>query len=174
MSVDFVPLFSSVSVSVRAPGVWAPPLAAVMAAITAAAAAGVAMRTAMRRDMRTPFRGRVGVAVRTFGANRPSVIVASSESSLARVTLVWFTDPGTTKAIGRITPTGTITELSTGAGTSPREIAPGPDANLWFTDNGTPKSIGKITPTGTISQSNFGLNPGGVPTGIARGSDGNL
>ena len=45
---------------------------------------------------------------------------------------------GTTKAIGRITPSGQITEFSSGlnAGSVPAVIAPGPDGNLWFTDDG--------------------------------------
>jgi hypothetical protein len=59
---------------------------------------------------------------------------------------VWFTDLGSTKAIGRITPTGTITEFSTGlnAGSNPWDIAAGADGNLWFTDNGETAAIGQI------------------------------
>jgi streptogramin lyase len=59
----------------------------------------------------------------------PDGIVAGSDGS------IWFTDPGDTKAIGRITPTGTITEFSAGlSGTSPIAITTGPDGNLWITD----------------------------------------
>ena len=87
---------------------------------------------------------------------------------------MWFTDGGATKAIGRITPTGTITEYTVPGAPNLYFIAPGPDGNVWFTQYGATEAVGKITPTGTISQSNIGLNPGGVPTGIARGSDGNL
>jgi len=59
---------------------------------------------------------------------------------------MWFTDDAATKVIGRITPTGTITEFSTGlnGGSLPGTIAPGPDGNMWFTDDGTVKAIGQI------------------------------
>jgi hypothetical protein len=60
---------------------------------------------------------------------------------------VWFTDEGTTTAIGRITPAGQITEFSTGLnpGAGPGGITLGPDGNLWFTDGGTTAAIGRIT-----------------------------
>src|SRR5215217_7901475 len=47
---------------------------------------------------------------------------------------VWFTDVGATPAIGRITPTGAITEFTTGlvAGSAPNGIALGADGNVWF------------------------------------------
>ena len=50
---------------------------------------------------------------------------------------VWFVDDGTTKAIGKITPSGTITEYTSGLthGT-PNDITLGPDGNLWFTETG--------------------------------------
>ena len=63
---------------------------------------------------------------------------------------VWFTDRGTTPAIGRITPAGVITEFTTGlASTSkPYAIIAGPDGNMWFTDYGT-GAIGRMTPPAT-------------------------
>ena len=93
---------------------------------------------------------------------------------------LWFTDAGTTKAIGRITPGGEIKEFSAGlnAGSVPGGegfgIAPGPDGNLWFTDEGTTKAIGRITPGGEIKEFSAGLNAGSNPIGIAPGPDGNL
>ena len=62
-----------------------------------------------------------------------NVIAAGPDGNL------WFTDQGTTKAIGRITTAGQITEFSTGlnAGSLPLGIAAGPDGNLWFTDQGS-------------------------------------
>ena len=53
-------------------------------------------------------------------------------------------------AIGRITPSGLITEYSAGLepGSEPEGIAPGPDGNLWFTDAGATPAIGRITPSG--------------------------
>jgi hypothetical protein len=59
---------------------------------------------------------------------------------------LWFSDRGSTPAIGRITPSGTITEFSTSlnAGRIPDGIAAGPDGNVWFTDVGTTPAIGQI------------------------------
>ena len=89
---------------------------------------------------------------------------------------LWFTDSGTTPAIGRITPGGAITEFSSGLnpGSFPLGIAPGPDGNLWFTDPGATPAIGRITPGGAITEFSSGLNPGSEPIGIAAGADGNL
>jgi streptogramin lyase len=89
---------------------------------------------------------------------------------------LWFTDQGTTRAIGRITPAGTITEFSAGLspGSFPRGIASGPDGNVWFPDQGTTRAIGRITPAGTITEFSAGLNPGSGPFAIAPGPDGNL
>jgi streptogramin lyase len=58
---------------------------------------------------------------------------------------LWFTEYWGNK-IGRITPTGTITEFpipTKGAGSV--GIALGPDGNLWFTEFATNK-IGRVTP----------------------------
>ena len=89
---------------------------------------------------------------------------------------LWFTDRGSTKAIGRITPSGSITEFDQtnglNAGSSPEGIAPGPDGNLWFTDFGTTKAIGRITPDGSITE--FSTDAGSSPVFIAAGPDGNL
>ena len=48
---------------------------------------------------------------------------------------LWFTG---SSAIGRITPSGTIT-LFPVPGSAPGAITAGPDGNLWFLDNGTGK-----------------------------------
>jgi len=85
---------------------------------------------------------------------------------------LWFTDQGSTPAIGRITPSGAIHEFSTGAGTGPYGIAPGPDGNVWFADGAG--AIGRITPSGTITEFSSGLPAGSIPQGIAPGPDGNL
>lgn len=61
-------------------------------------------------------------------------IVAGSDGNL------WFTEPSASK-IGRITPTGTITEFSLSAGANPGGITSGPDGNIWFT---TDVGIGQI------------------------------
>jgi streptogramin lyase len=89
---------------------------------------------------------------------------------------MWFTDRGSTGAIGRITPSGAIAEFSTGlnSGSVPLGIALGPDGNLWFTDQGSTRAIGRITPSGTITEFSTGLNSGSAPFEIAPGPDGNL
>ena len=92
--------------------------------------------------------------------SEPIGIAAGADGNL------WFTDPGTTKAVGRITPAGTITEFSTGlnTGSFPVGIAAGPDGNLWFTDGSrTTPAIGRVTPGGTITEFSTGLNPGSDP-----------
>jgi virginiamycin B lyase len=90
---------------------------------------------------------------------------------------VWFTEHGfmgntPTKPIGRITPTGQITEFAAEAGSEPDSITTGPDGNLWFTDP-TDNDLGKMTPSGTYTAeaSGKGLIGG---RGIAAGPDGNL
>jgi hypothetical protein len=93
---------------------------------------------------------------------------------------MWFTDAGTTSEIGRITPSGQITEFSSGLqpsnGSGPVGIAAGADGNMWFTDLGTTSEIGRITPSGQITEFSSGLQPsnGSVPVGIAAGADGNM
>ncbi len=65
------------------------------------------------------------------GSN-PEGITAGPDGNL------WFTEGNN---IGRMTPTGAITEFPNGAGA----ITAGPDGNLWFTEVYSNK-IGKITP----------------------------
>jgi len=86
---------------------------------------------------------------------------------------VWFTERFGDR-IGQITPTGTITEFSTGihGDAQPASIALGSDGNLWFTEGATNR-IGMITTAGAITEFNI-PPPYGGPYGIAAGSDGNL
>lgn len=100
----------------------------------------------------------------------PSAITPGADGNL------WFSDEGTTPAIGRITPAGTITEFTAGlnATSRPYGITSGPDGNLWFTDRGTTRAIGRITPAGVITEFSAGLNTGSRPLEIALGPDGNL
>ena len=76
--------------------------------------------------------------------------------------------------IGRLTPTGKITEFSLGFSVfAVGGITAGPDGNVYFTvgdNNG--EQVGRITPAGNIS---FLAVPGGVnPGAITTGPDGNL
>ncbi len=113
-----------------------------------------------------------------FGAGlnpgaQPFSIAMASDGNM------WFTDAGTTKAIGMINPkTKAIVEFGTGlpAASMPAGITLGPDGNLWFTDRGTPGAIGVINPTThVITEFTVGLNGGSAPQqGIGAGPDGNL
>jgi len=89
---------------------------------------------------------------------------------------LWYTNQGT-RAIGRITTGGTVTEFSVAAnggnaGSVPRQIRVGADGNMWFTDVGTIPAIGRITMSGAITE--FSLPAGSVPTALAVGTDRNL
>lgn len=86
---------------------------------------------------------------------------------------MWFV---TQHSIGRITPSGQITEFTNGlkAGSSPFDITLGSDGNLWFTDNGTTKAVGRITTAGAITEFTTGLNPGSLPQNVTLGPGGNV
>jgi hypothetical protein len=91
---------------------------------------------------------------------------------------IWFTDRGTTRAIGMIDPTThMISEftsgLNAGAGLN-AGLAVGPDGNLWFADNSasTP-AIGTFNLT-TRTSSEFPTGTGSSPGRITPGPDGNL
>lgn len=94
----------------------------------------------------------------------------------------WFTDrnqfypePPAPPAIGRITPSGEITEFSEGLDPDgrPVDITVGPDGNLWFADARAP-AIGRITPSGQIIEYTSGLPSSTAPREIISGPDGNL
>ena len=81
---------------------------------------------------------------------------------------VWFTQP-TNGLIGRITPSGAITEFPLPQGTTPIGITPGPGGNVWFfTGGGSASKIGRITPTGGVSE--FAIpSSGSFPYGMTEG-----
>jgi streptogramin lyase len=89
---------------------------------------------------------------------------------------VWFTDEGSTSAIGRVTVGGHIEEFTEGlkAGSEPGFIARGAGGNLWFTDVGTTKAIGQVTPSGHIEDFTEGLQAASPPGFVAPGTDGNV
>ena len=86
---------------------------------------------------------------------------------------MWFTEVDGNQ-IGRITPTGGITEFTlSGAHTGLFGITSGPKGDLWFTE--TDKSrIGEITPAGiVVSFTTVGSRPLGItrgPMGISGSS----
>jgi hypothetical protein len=110
----------------------------------------------------------------------PSALTAGPDGNL------WF---ATRQAIGRITPTGTISEypISNVVGDI-STLTVGPDGNLWFSEGrgpgvlghfgyypGTPAEIGRITPAGSITE--FPLAPDLSPyylSALTVGPDKNL
>jgi streptogramin lyase len=98
----------------------------------------------------------------TAGSN-PSDITAGPDGNM------WFTESSGNR-IGRITPSGTITEFRVPTPNSvPWMITIGPDGNLWFTQQDG--QIGRITPKGAVTE--FPLpDRNALPQGIAAGPDG--
>jgi streptogramin lyase len=73
--------------------------------------------------------------------------------------------------IGRVTPSGIITEFAISPGSYPVGITSGPDGNVWFTERFGHK-IGRITPDGDITE--FVVPHQHWVTEITTGPDGNL
>ena len=97
------------------------------------------------------------------GSQQPLFITRGPDGNL------WFADQD--YAIGRMTPTGTVTEY-TGVAGQPQDIVTGPDGNLWFTEG---DAIGKINPaTGVITNYTTGLAVGANTIEMTVGADGNL
>jgi streptogramin lyase len=99
------------------------------------------------------------------GSNQsPDGIVSGPDGNL------WFVN-SYPASIGKITPSGVITEYTNPQLNFPVGIAAGADGNLWFTDRGG-NQIGRITPAG-----NFHLYSDSTtvsPSAIAAGQDGAL
>ena len=94
----------------------------------------------------------------------PASIVLGPDGNL------WFTEE---TAIGRITPTGTVTEFSLVPNDDPAStITTGPDGNLWFTQFNDDR-VGRITLDGAITLYTQGITSNG-PHGIATGPDGRI
>jgi streptogramin lyase len=88
---------------------------------------------------------------------------------------VWFAGPqvgGSTLMIGKVTPSGEVTEYLRNSSAEAYSITTGPDGNLWFVEHGR-GAIGRITPAGDATS--FRLpDPKSRPTAITPGPDGNL
>ena len=98
---------------------------------------------------------------------------------------VWFIDQNAAdRAVGRVTPAGTITEFDQGLSqnNAQDDITVGADGNVWVEqasqDGVAAGGIARITPMGAITEFTGGLNtnPGQGADGDAllSGSDGNL
>jgi streptogramin lyase len=101
-------------------------------------------------------------------AGDPTDIAVGPDNNL------WYTDPAA-NLIGRITPTGSITEFTEGltAASGPTGIAKGPGDTLWFTEANAGQ-IGRITTSGVITEYSSGISGSSDPQDIAKGPDGNL
>jgi streptogramin lyase len=84
---------------------------------------------------------------------------------------IWFSDQGTT-SIGKIAPSGTISEYPITGSAFPTNITVGSDGDLWFSDNFG--KIGQVTTSGSIHEYSVGLQTGAVPDAITAGPDGNV
>ena len=88
---------------------------------------------------------------------------------------LWFTEYNTDK-IGRVTPSGGLTEFSipttTGSYVEPTGITTGSDGNLWFTDR-SGGFIGQVTPQGKITKFPYSYTSP-QPGTITAGPDKNL
>ena len=106
-----------------------------------------------------------GIPIST-AQSRPLGITAGPDGNL------WFTE-NTGNKIGRISPSGTITEFPVPTADSGLQgITVGPGGNLWFTEQKS-NQIGRISPSGTITEYPI-PTASGAPFGIAAGPDGNL
>jgi streptogramin lyase len=109
------------------------------------------------------------------GRSSVSAVAAGADGN------IWFADPGL-GSVGRITPSGAVTELALPAGVGdPYAIAVGPDGNIWVTTSaggGHPDWILRVGPGETITPFQAGTRTGGGfgtgPERITSGPDGNL
>jgi streptogramin lyase len=89
---------------------------------------------------------------------------------------LWFTEQNAGK-VGRMTPSGTVTEFPLPGTPNPSAITSGPDGALWFVDQGN-NAIGRITTGGTVSEypvpTAHAFSPNVQPTGNTAGPDGNI
>lgn len=107
--------------------------------------------------------------------SEPRDIVTGPDGNLWFVSWAYV---GGEPAIGKITPSGTITEYRLPQLSLPTSLIVGSDGNLWFTDAsrlvGGTGNIGRITTAGAITTFSAGIQSGGKPSDIAEGPDGNL
>ena len=115
----------------------------------------------------------LAIAINEFGGSatlsNPAGITLGPDGNL------WYTESSATAgAIDQITPSGAITQFSSGlsSGAAPIGIASGSDGALWFTEPGSDQ-IGRIDTSGNINQFNI-PTPNGSPDQIVSGSDGAL
>ncbi len=96
---------------------------------------------------------------------QPLVIAAGPDGN------VWFTEATGPGAIGRITPSGGVTEFTSGLNAPAAGIVAGSNGELWFAEPSSGK-IGEITTSGSIKE--FNAAKGSEPHGITAGQEGDL
>lgn len=103
--------------------------------------------------------------------------ISASSTSQAPMTItqggdgnLWFTESGANH-VGRITPTGTVTEFNLVSGMNSYGITLGGDGNMWFTENGTANWLSKVAPNGAVTE-HIATLPG-VGRRVVYGPDGN-
>ncbi len=94
----------------------------------------------------------------------PSTVALGSDGN------IWFAQ--TAPYIGRITPSGSITEFPIPSGHHANDITPGARGTLWFSEFRASK-IGRISVDGTIKEFG-GPKQLTYPSGLTLGSDGNI
>jgi streptogramin lyase len=88
---------------------------------------------------------------------------------------VWFAEDSS-DIVGRVTPAGTVTELTSGItpGAGVSGMVTGADRNLWFAElDGN--AIARLAPgTGTVTEFSGGLSAAATPYKVGLGPDGNV
>jgi virginiamycin B lyase len=108
----------------------------------------------------------MAAAVQSFPISaQASEIVKGADGNL------WFTEFGNPDRIGRISPSGALTEFPLGTSADIHGLAAGGDGNIWFIGFHSAQ-VGRITPAGTITE--FPLPAGTQPSAIATGPDGDI
>ena len=86
---------------------------------------------------------------------------------------LWFVDPTINFSIGRMTPTGEITEFPMiTQGTSGFGITAGPDGNVWYSVL-TAGKLGRVTPSGQVTEYPI-PTPYSLVYRLTAGPDGNI
>ena len=110
-----------------------------------------------------------GISANAFGPAGPyGFITTGPDGNL------WFTEYNGGR-VARMTPSGTVTEFSTGD--TPTGITSGPDGNLWFAEPSGGANVAQIertTTSGTLTQFSTGITSHSSPFFITSGPDGNL
>lgn len=103
----------------------------------------------------------------------PTDITRGSDGNL------WFINSRIPGVIGRITPSGAVSQYSAGSTATPQYLSAEPDGNLWYTLNQF--TIAKMTTTGTVTTYTFpmenavsGGEQSGASSRLIPGPDGNL